>query len=235
MNLILLERRDFTAENHAVVDGRRCKHIREVLKARPGTVLLVGVENDLIGTGTVTAVTGATIELDVTLNREPPQPFPGTVVLALPRPGVFQRILVHATTLGVKKIRVINSNRVEKSYWQSPALDEGNVHKQLILGLEQARDTVLPEVCFHKGFKPFVEDELPALIQGAAAFVAHAEALTDCPAGIQGQVVLIIGPEGGFIPYEIEKFVACGCAPVRLGKRTLKVETAVTAFLARFL
>jgi RsmE family RNA methyltransferase len=44
---------------------------------------------------------------------------------------------------------------------------------------------------------------------------------------------LILGPEGGFIPFELEKFRAAGCRIVSLGERILRVETAVVALLAK--
>ena len=52
-------------------------------------------------------------------------------------------------------------------------------------------------------------------------------------ATVDGDIVLAIGPEGGWIPYEVEKFTAAGLQPVQLGERILRVETAVSALLAR--
>ena len=46
-------------------------------------------------------------------------------------------------------------------------------------------------------------------------------------------MTLAVGPEGGFIPYEVEMLVACRFTPVRLGERILTTETAVPALLAR--
>jgi RsmE family RNA methyltransferase len=46
-------------------------------------------------------------------------------------------------------------------------------------------------------------------------------------------VTLAIGPEGGFIEYEVTKLIETGFTPVHLGPRILKVETAVTALLSR--
>jgi 16S rRNA (uracil1498-N3)-methyltransferase len=100
------------------------------------------------------------------------------------------------------------------------------------LGLEQARDTRLPQVLLRKQFKPFVEDELPGLIKGTLALVAHPEAKTPCPRDVKKSVTLVVGPEGGFIPYEIEKLCALGFTPVHLGQRILRVETAVTVLVS---
>ena len=46
-------------------------------------------------------------------------------------------------------------------------------------------------------------------------------------------MTLAIGPEGGRIPYEIDLLAKAGLQPVQLGARILRVETAVTALLAR--
>ena len=124
---------------------------------------------------------------------------------------------------------------MEKSFWQSPFLNESSVKEQLVLGLEQARDTVLPEVLLRPLFKPFIEDELPKMIAGTLPLVAHPYATAPCPRDIKRAVTLAIGPEGGFIPYEIEKFTECGFTPIQMGERILSVETAVPALIARIL
>jgi 16S rRNA (uracil1498-N3)-methyltransferase len=102
----------------------------------------------------------------------------------------------------------------------------------LILGLEQSRDTVMPEVKFKPRFKPFVEDELPAIMQKTLLLVAHPGAQEACPRGVRGPVTLAVGPEGGFVSYEIEKLVSLGFTPVSLGERVLNVETAVPALIS---
>lgn len=103
----------------------------------------------------------------------------------------------------------------------------------MILGLEQARDSVLPEVIIEKRFKPFVEDRLPHMAAGTLGLVGHPGDLPACPRAVTQPVTLAIGPEGGWIPYEVDLLRQSGLQPVQLGERILRVETAVTALLAR--
>ncbi len=234
MNLILLSKDDFIdADGRVRLTGRRLRHVREVLRVSVNDELCVGLLNGNIGTGRVTTLDDAVLEMDVRLEQAPPASLPATLILALPRPKVLRRVLRSAATLGVKRIMLLNCFRVEKSFWQSPFLKQEAINEQLELGLEQARDTVLPLVMLRRQFKPFVEDELPGLIRNTAPFVAHPAADVPCPRGLSGAATLIIGPEGGFIPYEIEKLRTTGCTLVSLGERILNVETAVPALLSR--
>ena len=233
MNLILLFPEDFVATDRVLLSGRRLRHVLEVHRAAVGQCLCVGEAGGRIGRGEVLRLDDDGLELAVTFEREPPPPLPVTLLLTLPRPKVLKRVLLAATSLGVKRIVLMNSFRVEKSFWKSPALVGEGLREPLILGLEQARDTVLPEVLLKPLFKPFVEDELPALSAGTLRLVAHPTAEIPCPREVAGPVTLAVGPEGGFIPYEIGKLQEAGFLPCALGERILRVETAVTTLLAR--
>lgn len=233
MNLILLEDADFISESVATLTGRRLQHVLSVHRAQPGDTLRVGKIGAMMGTGTVLELNSETLSLEVELNQQPPAPLPLTLLLALPRPKMLKRVLQAATSLGIKQIYLINSYRVEKSFWGSPLLQPERMLEQLLLGLEQARDTILPHVHLKPRFKPFVEDELPQIIAKSRAYVAHPVATGTCPVGINGPVTLAIGPEGGFIPYEVEKLQESGFTPVSLGERILRVETAVPVLISR--
>ncbi|KKN93910.1 hypothetical protein LCGC14_0194090 [marine sediment metagenome] len=168
-----------------------------------------------------------------TLNEPPPPPLPVHLVLALPRPRMLARTLEHVTALGVKEITLLHTKRVEKSYWQSPELREDKIHQHLLLGLEQARDTQMPNVTLSKGFRPFLEQQLPDLLNHRRGLVAHPGMPNACPRDIQDPTLLLVGPEGGFIAWEVEQLLAAGCEGMHLGPRILRVETAVTALLSR--
>lgn len=233
MNLILLHKEDFIGPARVRLGGRRFVHIRNILSAVMGQHLQVGLLGGKVGTGIVSALMQDAVELTVVLDQVPSPPLPATLIMALPRPKVFKRVLQGVTAMGIKRIILMNSWRVDKSYWQSPLLNPENLHKQLLFGLEQARDTHLPSVEIQQRFKPFVEDLLPSIANGTCGLVAHPHAIQACPANLRGAVTLAIGPEGGFTPYEVEKLEEAGLKPVHLGPRPLRFETAVPALLGR--
>ncbi|MDG1579841.1 16S rRNA (uracil(1498)-N(3))-methyltransferase [Pseudomonas sp. GOM6] len=233
MNLLLLEDADFVAADRAVLSGRRLKHLHEVHGAENGDTLRVGRLGGLMGRGTLLTLDAQHAELQVELDQPPPTKLPLTLLLALPRPKMLKRTLQTIAAMGVPRLVLLNSYRVEKSFWQTPFLSEDAIREQLILGLEQARDTVLPEVLIEKRFKPFVEDHLPAMVADTLGLVGHPGDFPACPRNVEQPVTLAIGPEGGWIPYEVEKLQESGLQPVQLGERILRVETAVPALLAR--
>ena len=233
MNLVLLSPDDMVTDERARITGRRLRHVLDVHRAGVGDELLVGLLGGKIGRGTVARLDEAVLEMDVRLDRDPPPGLPLTVVLALPRPKVLRRVLFTMTVMGVKRIVLVNAARVEKSYWQSPFLQQDWILRQLVLGLEQACDTVLPEVLLRKRFKPFAEDELPGMCTDTIKLVAHPSGPDPCPREVTRPVTLAIGPEGGFVPFEIEKFRSLGFSVVHAGVRVLNVETAVSSLIAR--
>ncbi|MBA1230916.1 16S rRNA (uracil(1498)-N(3))-methyltransferase [Pseudomonas viridiflava] len=233
MNLLLLEEADFIAADRVILRDRRLKHMQEVHRAEIGDSLRVGRVNGLLGTAEVLRLEAHEAELRVSLNTAPPAKLPLTLLLALPRPKMLRRVFQTVATMGVPTVILLNSYRVEKSFWQTPFLEPDAIREQLILGLEQARDSVLPEIIIEKRFKPFVQDRLPQLALNTLGLVGHPGPYPACPRAVDEPVTLAIGPEGGWIPYEVDLLGLSGLQPVQLGDRILRVETAVTALLAR--
>jgi len=232
VNLVLLEPRELNG-SRARVEGRRATHLALVHRAAAGRRLRAGVVGGRVGHATVVAIDGNSAELEVELESEPPSPLPCTLVLALPRPKVLRRLLGAVAAFGIKRLVLIGSERVEKSYWQSPVLQEAALREELLMGLEQGCDTVLPVVTQKRLFRPFVEDELPGLTVGTLGLVAHPAAATSCPRAVPGPVTLVVGPEGGFNRFEVGLLVSAGLRPVALSSRPLRVEHAVAALLGR--
>ncbi len=233
MNLILLTPSDFTGPDWVCLHGRRLDHVRKVIRPKIGEALACGLVNDRMGVGIVEELSRQELVLKVCLAQEPPPPLPLNLVLALPRPKMLKRIMAAVTSLGVKEIYLVNSRRVEKSFWQSQFMDEEKLSHYMTLGLEQAKDTMMPNLHIRRYFTAFVKEELPGIAKGTQRILAHPKTHAVCPTMIDAPATLVIGPEGGFIDLEVETLAEAGFEPYTLGPRILKVETAVTHLISR--
>jgi 16S rRNA (uracil1498-N3)-methyltransferase len=240
VNLIVLEPGDFVGEDRVRLVDRRLVHARKHLRVSPGDRLRVGLLDEgegpaaaNLGVGEVLRCDREALELRVELGELPPLASALTLALALPRPPTLAKVLQQGTAMGIKRFVLFHSRRVEKSYWDASALAPAALRRELILGLEQSVDTVLPRVELVRRFLPFVEDRLAELRARGPVLVGDPEAAQPCPRALAGEACLVLGPEGGFVPFERERFAALGDTLVSLGPRILRVETAAIALLAR--
>lgn len=233
MNIVLLDaNQDGSSDIWSIEDQRQIKHLNQHLQLKAGDTLKVGVRDGQRYLTEVQSITAQQIMLKPIQTESVSNKLPVHLILALPRPKVLRRMIMDAVTLGVERLSLIHSYRVDKSYWQSPFLQQ--LDDYVTLGLEQAGDTIVPEIQLYKRFKPFVEDVLPTLIsEQRPAYVAHPYAEQSMPHAIAHGCNLIVGPEGGFIPYEIELLKKNGCQAMSLGNRILRTETAVSNILGR--
>lgn len=258
MNCILLPAANFsqckTQSNAQIIAPEQITHVHNILNAQIGDTLKIGQLGGNLGTAVIESILPDIIQLcEVRLDIAPPAKLDVTVILALPRPKVLRRLIMDMTALGVRDIVLINSYRTQKSYWQSPMLTR--LDEFIVEGLQQGVDTVAPIITLQKRFKPFVEDELAALITDRV-IVAHPYAQLSFADYLQQQAcvsnlfasvktsnisdktlpsVVFIGSEGGWIDYEIELLQAQGCQAVNIGSRILRTEAAVNVLLGQWL
>lgn len=233
MNLVLLQADKISDQHQAKIHGRQFQHIVTTLKAKVGDTLSVGIENGALGQAEIISLAPDHALVQIECNQAPPAALPLRLVLALPRPKMLRRTLQSCISMGVKDIVLINSWKVEKSYWQTPWLSETALYDNAVLGLEQAKDTMLPRIALRKLFKPFVEDELADFAGDSQRILAHPGGNEACPINLSRACTLVIGPEGGFTEYEAQKIQEQGFEAVNIGSRILRVETAVPALISR--
>ena len=232
MNIVLLQAEDWLGDRMAVLRDRRAVHLRRVLKVAVGDSIRVGQLGGLCGRAVIEAFDASGVRLRVELSEPPPARHRFDIALALPRPKMLRRILRQCAEFGVADLHLIHSARVEKSYWQSPLLQPERLQEALLMGLERSRDTIAPRVHLHRRFRPFVEDQLPGICAGRPCWIADwgaPLALVDAP---PQPALVMIGPEGGFVPFEVQLAEAVIARRVSLGGRILSVDTAFTSVLA---
>ncbi len=218
----------------ARLSGRRLRHVTEVHRAAPGDELTVGLLGGAMGRGRVTRLDAEALELEVALDRQPPPEAaahpgagPAPAQGAQPRagrrhqPGRGAHLPGERLEGGEELLAAARASRRTTSCSSASS------------AWSRRADTLLPELHLRRLLRPFAEDELPALLQGTTALLAHPGSATPCPRSVQGPLTLVIGPEGGFIHAEIDLLGRSGCRPVHLGARILRVETAVAALVGR--
>ena len=154
MNLLLFTDSDRLQRKQIAVRDGRLQHLLDVLRAAPGDEIRVGEIGGLMGTGRILTLDREQAVIDIELSESPPDKLPLTLVMALPRPKMLRRILRSAAESGVRELHLLNSYRVEKSYWQTPVLEAATKREYLLQGLQQSSDTALPQVSCHRRFRP---------------------------------------------------------------------------------
>jgi RsmE family RNA methyltransferase len=234
MNLLLLHPHEVTPDGLAVLTDRRLVHAREILRVREGDTLRVGVKHGRLGTARIRASTGDALTLECTFTDAPP-PRPGIdLLLAVPRPKALRRVIPAVASLGVDRVVLLNAAKVEKSYFDARVLSAEALDALIELGLEQAKDTVPPRIEVRPRFRPFVEDELDAFCPVDALRVVPDPSATE-PARampLDRRLVIAVGPDGGWTPFEIDLLARRGFMPIQLGPRVLRGEVAVPAVIS---
>ena len=229
MNLLLLETHELAADGTVTLHGRRARHLHEVLRAAPGQHLRIGLLDGPLGDGEVLGCDAEAATLRCTFASGLPPRTGDALLLAIARPKVLMRMLAHAAALGFSRIVLFRSWRVDKSHLDSTAMREAMQRQCLIAGLEQSCRTQLPTIDTFLLFKPFVEDQLEGLGLPRQRFCAHPPA-AQRTAGLELQpapFALLLGPEGGLIPYEVDLLARHGFQPLSLGPHPLRTETAL--------
>ncbi len=241
MNLLLLERDEVAADGTVRLADARAAHLIGVLKAAPGRTVRVGLADGPKGSGRVTRVGLDDVCLHCVFEETVPERPPVDLLLALPRPKVLRRLWAQLAALGVGRITLVNAWKVERMYFDTHVLAPELYRPLLIEGLQQARDTRVPEVRIRRRFSALMNEMGSETVSdGEARWLADPTA----GAGLRQamgrrsaatpstRVLVAVGPEGGWTDRERASLQAHGFQGVSLGPRALRSDTACVALLA---
>jgi len=213
-----------------VLTGSEAHHAASVRRVRVGEAVTL---TDGRGAWLVGAVVGADPKrVEIRVDAREGRDAPGRRVLlaqALAKGDRDELAVQAATELGIDGIVPWQAAR-SVSRWQGPKADKGRARWQSIVreAAKQAHRAWIPEV-----EAPVSTAELAARAEATCVVLDPwtDEALTsvDLPAG---DLILVVGPEGGIAPEEIERLAAAGAVCARLGESVLRTSTAGPAALA---
>lgn len=211
--------------------GDEARHAVTVARVRVGERVSVGDGRGRIVSGAVTATEPRRLELVVDEVRDEPEPSPRlTLVQALAKGDRDELAVQAATELGIDRVVPWSAAR-SVSRWEGAKAEKGRARWATIV-----REAVKQSI---RGRIPPVEPvastkELPARLEGERMLLLVPGAETPL-GGIRHDgrdLALVVGPEGGMDPAEIDRLVAAGAEPVRLGESVLRTSTAGPAAIA---
>lgn len=212
---------DLSADRVVLPDGAR-RHLTRVLRLRPGEPVEVVDGAGGLALGVLAEDDAVRVE-----SREPVAPAdaaPVWLAVAMPRLPRLEWLIEKCCELGVARVQPLRTRHGER-----------DVGEKRVQRLQRIADEALVQCRrLHR-----MEVRAPADLQDALAGAPDAAIwLASPPEGGSPRpppardgrpLLLLVGPEGGFSPEEIDQARKAGATPVSLGANVLRVETAAVA------
>ena len=205
------------------LDGAEAKHAVSVARTRVGERLSIGNGRGLVATGVVSSLDPFALTVEST--RDEPLPEPQLwLVQALAKGDRDELAVQAATELGVSGVIPWAAER-SVTRWEGAKLEKGRLRWEAIVR-EASKQSI-------RAWMPVVEPlattkQVSGLVLDPTAEVA----LTEVELPASGRISLVVGPEGGISPRELDLLVQQGSTRVRLGSEILRTSTAGPAAIA---
>lgn len=209
-----------------VIEGEEANHITKVLRMKEGEELTVFDGSGNCADGVIDKIDGKTVFVNA-VKRYASETEPKlqiTLFQGVPKNPKMDLIIQKATELGVVKIVPVNTKRIVAKLDKENKLDR--LRRIAFEAAKQCGRAYIPKVESPVSFDTAIE-----MMKECDAAIIPYECEKDgkianaVPQGVK-TLGIMIGPEGGFEPYEVEKAEKMGVKRVTLGKRILRTETA---------
>jgi 16S rRNA (uracil1498-N3)-methyltransferase len=227
---------DLRPGDTAVLSGDEGRHAAVVRRIRAGerVVLTDGAGTAAVATVSQTSKDSVTTHVDEVRRTGPELPRV-VVVQAIPKGDRGEQAVEMLTEVGVDEILPWAAARcvaVWRGDKEAKAL--GRWRATAREAAKQARRSWFPEVT---GMVTTAEvaDRLRTASVPVVLHEAASGPLADLPVPGRGEIVIVVGPEGGITDEELADFAAVGAEPVRMGSSVLRTSTAGVAATAALL
>ncbi|WP_327395452.1 16S rRNA (uracil(1498)-N(3))-methyltransferase [Streptomyces phaeochromogenes] len=224
-----------------VLDGPEGRHAVSVKRLRAGEDVVLTDGQGRWVDGVVKAAEGKDrlVVAGIAEVREEPEPVPRiTVVQALPKGDRGELAVETMTETGVDEIvpwaasRCITQWKGDRGLkalgkWRATAREAGKQSRRVRFPLVADAMTTKQVAAF------LAEADLGVVLHEDRGYGSEPLASVELPSS--GRIVLVVGPEGGVSPAELEAFAEAGAKACRLGRSVLRTSTAGTAATALLL
>ncbi len=201
------------------VTGDKLHHLMHVVRIEVGEKVLLLDGKGLMTLTTVASLSKRSIQLKVIEPIETQPVHSIDVAIGIPKKDALESCLKQVCELGIRNVYLIRSD-----YSQMKLPDSERLQSLLVSGVEQSNTPYLPLI--HStdwSSLPYADYNLIALMNSR---------ITHTPADLrfQGRTLLVVGPEGGFSPKELEYFSSRErLTSIRLPTPIMRTPTALSA------
>ena len=223
--------------------GEDVRHIKNVLRMKPGEEILVSCGDDWEYTCEITSLSEEEVRAAVTDAQKPGRELPSRITLfqCLPKGDKMETVIQKAVELGAAEIVPVSSARcVVRLDAKKAAARVKRWNAIAESAAKQAKRMIIPEVHEVMSFSAALQyarvtdpGKAPVLLipyENAEGMSETKKLLASIEPG--QPVAVMIGPEGGFEETEVQEAEQAGFTPITLGKRILRTETAGMAVLS---
>jgi 16S rRNA (uracil1498-N3)-methyltransferase len=218
--------------------GAEAHHAATVKRVEVGERVLLTDGHGGLAEARAVTVGRDRLTFEVLSRVEHPEPDPRFVVVqALPKGDRAELAVEVLTELGVDEIIPWAASRSISQWRGADKVEKGRAKWQrtALEAAKQSRRARIPVIAPLASTDDVLDRVRAATAAEGAAFVLHEgahKALGGRPLPLQGELLLIVGPEGGVSPEELDRFTQAGASPSRLGEAVLRTSTAGAAALA---
>jgi 16S rRNA (uracil1498-N3)-methyltransferase len=221
---------DEVSGNHAAIAGAHADHLVRVLRARVGQEFDVA-SGAVVRRGRILSITDDHVEFELGEEVSVSPTLNLTLLLAVFKFDRMEWAIEKCTELGVARIVPVIARRSDAHLASAAAKRAERWRRIALQAAEQSRRVTPPEIA-----APIKLPDATTLSASVRIVLAESEqetllreVLTSHSAG---EIVLAIGPEGGWTEEELELFRKAGWISASLGTTILRAETAAIAATA---
>lgn len=226
--LILFESDRIESDLFEIKDPKRLFHLKEILRAKIGDQLKIGLLGGHFGSAQITSLTPMHLQVTWDFAKQNSPAAKLELCIGLSRPPTLKKVLEHATSMGVTHFNFYRATLSEKSYASSKVFEPEHLNELLIAGLSQAGHSLtLPEI----EVSTYGVNTLNAHEQSFVLSLRSGKTLHDYDIDFEQPLSFVLGPERGLTEKEEDILINQGFKPLKIHENILRVEIASFALL----
>ena len=220
---------DEVSGNRAALIGEHADHLIRVLRARVGQEFDIAT-GAVVRRGRVVSITASRVEFELGEVVPAASQANVTLLLAIFKFDRMEWAIEKCTELGVARIVPLIARRTDAHLAAASAKRADRWRRLAAQASEQSRRAAPPEIAASVKLKEATS--LPGAVRIVLAESENQTSLRDTVSSAEGEILLAVGPEGGWTEEELESFQIAGWTPASLGRTILRAETAAIAAIA---